>query len=327
MKRHKLVIMVVLVMCGAWCLSTEVCAYDLHVGGGYIDSGVYFAPEGNVVTDDPCIVLAGHAVTFMATGEVILGDGFEARYGSEFTARRTDDVDSDADGLPDWWEIVFFNSLNQGPDDDPDGDGLINLYEYQLTLDPTHYDMSYLYPEGPLAQGVYYTVGDIITEGTCRVLATGHATFAATGEITLTEGFWAFEGSTFWAVIVEATDTDGDGIPDTWEKIYFGDLNQDGGGDYDGDNITNLEEYQLGADPTMNDPDTDDDGLADRWELDHFGSLSQDGAGDYDGDGFSNYYEQEAGTDPTDPNDNPSTTFTYEYDEHGNLIRTQRTEE
>ena len=67
--------------------------------------------------------------------------------------------------------------------------------------------------------------------------------------------------------------------------------------------------------------------LTDRWELDNFGSLSQTGTGDFDNDGFSNYYEQEAGTDPTDPADKPTTTFRYEYDEHGNLIRTERTEE
>jgi hypothetical protein len=45
------------------------------------------------------------------------------------------DLDSDGDGIPDWWEdAVGLDSSNPddatGPDSDPDGDGLSNLYEY-----------------------------------------------------------------------------------------------------------------------------------------------------------------------------------------------------
>ncbi|MDP2898564.1 MAG: right-handed parallel beta-helix repeat-containing protein, partial [bacterium] len=45
--------------------------------------------------------------------------------------------DSDADGLPDDWEIEFIGDLAQGPDDDPDEDGLSNLEEYRPGTDPT----------------------------------------------------------------------------------------------------------------------------------------------------------------------------------------------
>ena len=48
--------------------------------------------------------------------------------------------DSDQDGLPDWWELKYFGNLNQGPGDDPDGDGLTNLQEYQYGTDPTKFD-------------------------------------------------------------------------------------------------------------------------------------------------------------------------------------------
>jgi hypothetical protein len=47
----------------------------------------------------------------------------------------------------------------------------------------------------------------------------------------------------------EYTDTDKDGLPDYWEKAYFNDLSQGPAGDYDGDGLTNLEEYQTGTDP------------------------------------------------------------------------------
>ena len=46
-------------------------------------------------------------------------------------------------------------------------------------------------------------------------------------------------------------DTDGDGMPDGWEALYGLDpLNNDAYGDADGDNLTNLEEYLMGSDPT-----------------------------------------------------------------------------
>src|SRR5690606_17010553 len=35
-----------------------------------------------------------------------------------------DEVDTDGDGLPDFWEVAFFGNLEQGPDGDLDGDGL-----------------------------------------------------------------------------------------------------------------------------------------------------------------------------------------------------------
>lgn len=54
-----------------------------------------------------------------------------------------------------------------------------------------------------------------------------------------------------WVDAVAFTaDTDSDGLPDTWELQYFGDLNQTADGDFDGDGLTNLQEYQGGTDPT-----------------------------------------------------------------------------
>lgn len=49
-------------------------------------------------------------------------------------------LDSDANGLPDGWEMKWFGSLGQVATADPDGDGLSNLREYQLGFEPTRAD-------------------------------------------------------------------------------------------------------------------------------------------------------------------------------------------
>ena len=45
-------------------------------------------------------------------------------------------------------------------------------------------------------------------------------------------------------------DTDGDGMDDDWERLHFGSLDRDGAGDFDGDGISDLDEYLSGSDPT-----------------------------------------------------------------------------
>jgi hypothetical protein len=45
-------------------------------------------------------------------------------------------MDADNDGLDDDWELRHFGDLQQGPDDDPDGDGASNLCEYHGMTDP-----------------------------------------------------------------------------------------------------------------------------------------------------------------------------------------------
>ncbi|SCY85542.1 Ig-like domain-containing protein [Desulfoluna spongiiphila] len=51
-------------------------------------------------------------------------------------------------------------------------------------------------------------------------------------------------------VIRTKDDTDGDQMADLWEMTYFGNLDRDGLGDSDGDGISDLDEFLLGADPT-----------------------------------------------------------------------------
>lgn len=56
-------------------------------------------------------------------------------------------------------------------------------------------------------------------------------------------------------------DDDSDGLPDLWELQQFGNLNQTGSGDADGDGKTNLQEHAAGTNPLL--MDTDGDGIPD----------------------------------------------------------------
>ncbi len=45
-------------------------------------------------------------------------------------------LDSDLDGIPDWWEMKFLNGLSETASSDPDGDGYSNLEEFAQGTDP-----------------------------------------------------------------------------------------------------------------------------------------------------------------------------------------------
>lgn len=65
-----------------------------------------------------------------------------------------------------------------------------------------------------------------------------------------------------------AADSDGDGMDDTWEQNFFGDLTRTGDGDFDEDGVSDLVEYQAGLNPTL--ADTDDDGESDAYGVPGF---------------------------------------------------------
>jgi hypothetical protein len=70
---------------------------------------------------------------------------------------------------------------------------------------------------------------------------------ATTGAVVVTVNGLASNGQIF---TVGVADSDGDGLLDSWELQYFGNLNQTAGGDPDGDGLTNLTEFQQGRNPT-----------------------------------------------------------------------------
>jgi hypothetical protein len=98
----------------------------------------------------------------------------------------------------------------------------------------------------------------------------------------------------------QPTDTDGNGLPDIWEDLYFGHLGVDPNADPDGDGLSNLQEYLRHSDPIKS--DTDGDGIPDGWEIAHgLNPTFDDTAEDPDQDGLNNLQEYTAGTDPNNP--------------------------
>jgi len=81
---------------------------------------------------DKNIVVAVPA--FAITGPVVVTVNGVASNGVIFTVG---EIDTDGDGLPDNWELQYFGNLSQGANDDPDGDGITNLQEYQQGRNPT----------------------------------------------------------------------------------------------------------------------------------------------------------------------------------------------
>lgn len=259
-------------------------------------------------------------------------------------------LDTDGDGMPDWWEVKYsLNRLVNDAGGDPDGDGWSNLYEYQHGTNPkindatgTHFALTlrFLFDTvGRLpdtdgdgipdlwenAHGLNYLVKDAdgdpdgddrsnldeYNSGTDPQVNDwrGPQTVASARFVLDTGGFAGGY----------ALDSDGDGMPDWWEIIHL--LNphlNDASLNPDGDNLTNIQEYNAGTNPQISEwvglnyalsgrftlytmVDVDGDGIHDAWEVFYFGSTAAcDPLGHGDDDGINNYQEFVAGTDPKD---------------------------
>jgi len=108
---------------------------------------------------------------------------------------------------------------------------------------------------------------------------------------------WAYVSAAFDNVVITAVDSDLDGLDDAWEMANFGDLNHGASEDFDGDGLTNLQEYQLGTNPRNT--DTDGDGMPDAWEVANgLNPLVNDAGLDPDRDGLTNLREYQLGFNP-----------------------------
>ena len=148
--------------------------------------------------------------------------------------------DSDNDNLPDGWEYTYLNGLSAGPGTDSDADTFLNDAEFIAGSDPGE---------------VLSTPNDTDADGLAdswEIVRFGDKTSQnGTGDPDA-------DGSTNLAEFTSNTDpndpnsqpnTDGDNLPDGYEFIHFGDLDEVDGGDFDLDTFSNLAERTAGSNP------------------------------------------------------------------------------
>ncbi len=116
-------------------------------GSDNVDADPLLRPDGRLTAGSPCIDLC-------PTGSDQDVDG-EARpfpVGGMYDAGADEFIDSDGDGLADWWEARYYSDGGG----DPDGDGLLNIDEHDRGTDPGNAD----------TDGDGRNDGDEITAGT-----------------------------------------------------------------------------------------------------------------------------------------------------------------
>ena len=236
--------------------------------------------------------------------------------------------DADFDGLPDWWELAIFESLDYYDSEfdgehklplgvcfrlglvpyidpvlrDSDNDGMLNTWEDEHGLDPTDPEDA---DDDPDNDGLS-NLEEFLLDTNPRNPDTDNDGLADGWEaqrmpdfdpLDPFDGLFDADGDGLSFAQEHLThgtdphdwDTDGDGLSDGYEiQIGTNPLKWDS----DGDGLSDGEEIEAGTDP--NDPDSDDDGIDDGWEFKRgaFNPLDDsDGLADEDTDGLSNAEE------------------------------------
>ncbi len=147
-----------------------------------------------------------------------------------------ENTDTDGDGLPDWWEMSYFETSATA---DPDTDGLNNLGEYTNRTNPNDDDTD----DDGLPDGWEVTWGlSPIDDGTIDVKNGATGDFDSDGLSNLFEYNNNLKPNT--------ADGDNDELKDAWEITYFEKITQYGTyDDPDGDSFTNIQEYKSGSNP------------------------------------------------------------------------------
>ena len=121
--------------------------------------------------------------------------------------------DTDADGLPDDWELACFGNLNQSATGDPDGDGQNNLFEFLAGTNPTNPASAFSLRAAtvagqpnqrnlifsPWAGGRIYTPQFTTNLNVAFVPLTGYGTTTNGAEVTITD-LNATEGQKFYRI-------------------------------------------------------------------------------------------------------------------------------
>jgi parallel beta-helix repeat protein len=106
-------------------------------GEGNIDVEPLFTHDFHLQAGSPCIN-AGDPNYSSEPGENDI-DGEERKFEKRVDIGPDEFIDTDFDGLPDWWEQKYFDSVTAAePVDDPDVDELSNIAEYIHSSNPLH---------------------------------------------------------------------------------------------------------------------------------------------------------------------------------------------
>jgi hypothetical protein len=246
-------------------------------------------------------------------------------------------------------ELAFTHTRGNGQQTGVDRDGA-KLFGEQVNQNEEHHLVITVSPDGNLntwIDGVQKLI-DLDTNDLANVStdfeAIGATSWGDPGMTGSINEFRIYEGeltSIEVAASVEAgpeelfvvSDSDGDGLPDTWEEKWFGEnnLSQGANDDPDSDNLTNLEEFTFNLNLNPNKADTDEDDLNDGREIneektdpllkDSDNDSLTDGdeilvhltnplSKDSDGDFYFDNVEIKNNSDPNDANDPSSATPT-----------------
>ena len=218
--------------------------------------------------------------------------------------------DTDADGLPDWWEDYWFGSpTNQSASGDADGDSLLNSNEFAIGTSPAASDtdgdsyrdeyeigrlsdplVSTSFPRSSIGGTVSYVgaqtglIHVVVASSNSWSTDFSHA-ISAPGAYVVTN---VPDLSNYW--VRAYRDCDADLSNDFWEAQ----------GEYAGNSLCPSGDV-VGINFALADPDTDSDGLPDWWEMEYFEALGSGPTNDPDGDALSNAAELTEGTDPMNP--------------------------
>lgn len=162
----------------------------------------------------------------------VQAEGLSGRF-TAVTVVRAQDLNGN--GIPDAWDSLYgLSGDNAAMDADPDGDGRTNREEYNAGMNP------------------------VVAEDFSRLVATGGVFTVDTWIASTADPFatlvevWGISSLFETDTAGRAPDTDKDGLPDWFEKLYDLDVNvADSHLDLDGDGRTNLEEYNAGTNPTL----------------------------------------------------------------------------
>jgi autotransporter-associated beta strand protein len=201
--------------------------------------------------------------------------------GSDPNNALSDPFDTDLDGLPDAWELSFFDDLDETAGGDPDGDFALNSEELSASTDPS----------------LYTSFPDVDNDGMSDAWETFYVGNLSDNGSSDTDGdnlnlLAEFVGKSLpndpLSPGAADGDADNDGLPDRWETAWFGATTlatANGAGDADSDGATNLAEYEATSDPLDVDStptDVNGDGTPDQHV---FHGFNAPGSGVQDKDG------------------------------------------